>query len=566
MAKANQIPESTALRRQAASLLNPTSAATEDLAGMAPQEIARLVHELRVHQMELQVQNDELRRIQVELERARDRYEHLYDFAPAAYFTVTEKGTVAAANVTAATLLGAQRKALVGRMFSRFIQPEDQGVWYLHRKSLLETGDFQSFQLRLVKNDGGQLYVNLECTRDEDSDSGLKQIRIVAVDITERKRGEEALRNSEAKMMSIFRAAPIGIGVVSNRAFQDVNDRLCELTGYSRDELVGESSRVLYSTDEDYEYVGTEKYRQIEESGTGTVETRFQRKDGKVIDVLLSSTPIDPNDVSLGITFTALDITERKQAEQILKQYHKGLEQEVACRTAEIEAKNAELQELYAITRQLSAKTIEAMESDRRALSKEIHDSIAGTLAAIKMQLEAHVAHSSQDLSPELMPLETIVGHLTQAIQETRSISSQLRSTTLDDFGLKPALVEHIEHFKQFYPGIEVVFEIEIASKGIATQTQTVLYRVIQEALNNVGKHSAATMVRVKLTKNQTQIGLEVVDNGCGFDLQNVLPGGRSLMGYGIHSIRERVEICGGEFQIRSEPGKGTVIDISIPI
>ena len=156
--------------------------------------------------------------------------------------------------------------------------------------------------------------------------------------------------------------------------------------------------------------------------------------------------------------------------------------------------------------------------------------------------------------------------HLAQAIQETRTISRQLRSAILDDFGLKPALVEHIQQFNEFYPGIEIVSQIEIATDDIPTDVQTVLYRVVQEALNNVGKHSAATVVRVKLTRNPNQICLEVADNGRGFDRQKVLSEARSLMGYGIHSIRERVEICGGEFQIRSEPGKGTVIDIFIPI
>jgi PAS domain S-box-containing protein len=132
----------------------------------------------------------------------------------------------------------------------------------------------------------------------------------------ERRRTEQALRESEASLRSIFRAAPVGIGMVTDRVLRQVNDYICEMTGYSRNELVDQNARILYPTREEYERVGREKYVLIREQGTGSIETCWQRKDGKVIDVLLSSTPLDPADWSIGVTFTALDITERKRAER----------------------------------------------------------------------------------------------------------------------------------------------------------------------------------------------------------------------------------------------------------
>ncbi len=137
---------------------------------------------------------------------------------------------------------------------------------------------------------------------------------------SERNEAEQMLRESKELLSSIFRSAPIGIGLVIDRVLQQVNSRLCEILGYREEDLIGRSSRILYSSDKDFEFVGRKKYAQIRDHGTGTVETHWQRKDGAIFDVLLSSTPIDLQDHSKGVTFTALDITERKQAEERLRE------------------------------------------------------------------------------------------------------------------------------------------------------------------------------------------------------------------------------------------------------
>ena len=142
----------------------------------------------------------------------------------------------------------------------------------------------------------------------------------VSLDITERKQAEEALCEQENKLSSIFRAAPVGIGMVINRVFREANDTLCQMTGYSREELLGQDTRMLYPMQDDYDYVGQEKYRQIGEKSIGSVETRWKRKDGTVIDIILSSTPLNPDNIAKGVTFTALDITDRKRMEEALRQ------------------------------------------------------------------------------------------------------------------------------------------------------------------------------------------------------------------------------------------------------
>jgi PAS domain S-box-containing protein len=130
----------------------------------------------------------------------------------------------------------------------------------------------------------------------------------------------EELETSRNRLTSIFRAAPTGIGVIENRIILEVNQKFCDMTGYLEKELLGNSSRLLYPSQEAFDFVGKEKYEQIKSKGTGTVETQLLCKDGRIIDVLLSSTPLFIDDWSKGVTFTALDITARKQVENVQKE------------------------------------------------------------------------------------------------------------------------------------------------------------------------------------------------------------------------------------------------------
>ena len=206
MGKDNKKSESSGLRRRAERQIKTESVDSEENSGMSTKDMAKMIHELRVHQVELKMQNEELRRIQEELEEARDRYTNLYDFAPVGYLTLDAKGIVEEANLTFATMLGMKRSEVVGKPFSRFIQREDQDVYYLHRQRIVESGDFKSFRLRLVKNDGSDFFSNLECMTVKEIDSDSKQMRIAVSDITEQNELEWRLRQAQ-KMEAIAKLA-----------------------------------------------------------------------------------------------------------------------------------------------------------------------------------------------------------------------------------------------------------------------------------------------------------------------------------------------------------------------
>jgi PAS domain S-box-containing protein len=136
----------------------------------------------------------------------------------------------------------------------------------------------------------------------------------------EKRAAELLLRENEEKLQSIFSAAPVGIGLVVNRVFMEVNDTFCKITGYTRKELIGKSSELIYATKEEYEIDGAEKYNQISEKGMGSVETRIKCKNGKILNILLGSAPLDKNDLTKGVSFTVMNITERIQAEKALQE------------------------------------------------------------------------------------------------------------------------------------------------------------------------------------------------------------------------------------------------------
>ncbi len=144
-------------------------------------------------------------------------------------------------------------------------------------------------------------------------------------EILKQKQTEGSLEDRQAKLDSIIRTAPIGIGIVADRVMLEVNEHLCNMTGYSREELIGKSSRMIYVTQKEFEFVGIDKSRQIKERGVGYMETRWKRKDGSILDILLSSTTLVPGDFSSGVMFTALDITDRKCSEKQLLESQKML-------------------------------------------------------------------------------------------------------------------------------------------------------------------------------------------------------------------------------------------------
>ncbi len=298
-------------RRQADALARKTAAAPDPLAPQSSAELQQALHELRVHQLELEMQNEELRRTQADLEAARTRYFDLYDLAPAGYCALNKKGVILEANLAVATLLGVARGMLLKQPITRFIFPEDQDRYYLCSKTLVEIGAPQTCELRMIKPDGATFWARLDATAASDDDGDLT-CRVVIYDITDTKQTAAALWARQELLSLFLRHSPIYVFIktvtpTESRVLQ-ASDNWQQMLGISGSEMVGKTMEELFPADlaakmtaDDWAVVTTGAVLKVDEEFNGRTYAAYKF-------------PLAHGGKTLLAGYT-IDITERKQIE-----------------------------------------------------------------------------------------------------------------------------------------------------------------------------------------------------------------------------------------------------------
>ncbi len=353
----------------------------------------------------------------------------------------------------------------------------------------------------------------------------------MGIDITERKRAEEALRAAHQYNRSLIEASLDPLVTISPEGkVTDVNTATEQVTGFSRKELIGTDFSNYFTEPEK----AREGYQRVFREGfVKDYPLAIRYVSGKVTDVLYHAT-VYKNEVGevQGVFAAARDITVRKRMEEELRKSENRL-------------------------RLLSSQLLTVQEAERKRIAREIHDSIGQTLAAIKFGLESKLSQMGAGTPPPGVSIENIISLTQNGIEESRRIQMDLRPSILDDLGILATIGWFTREFQKVYVHISVEKQISAEENEIPDSLKTAIFRVMQEAMNNVAKHSKANLIRFILKKAKDEVALSIEDNGEGFDPENI------KQGLGLTSMRERTELSGGTFEIESTVGKGTIIRAS---
>ncbi len=520
------------LRREAEERLKKQSS---ELDTTSLEETSHLLHELQVYQIELEMQNEELRRTQLESETLRGRYFDLYDLAPVGYVTVNEKGLILETNLTMASLLGETRSALIEQPLSHFILPEDQDRYYLHRKQLLETGAHQACDLRMKKKNGTPFWAHLEAATAQDPD-GPPVTRVVINDITVRKQEQEV----QERLTSILESTTDAIATFDfNLNLMYLNKAGRAMVGLKEDEDISGRNALEFLTEEIKALIFEEVFPTAVLQGYWKGEISILTLDGREIPVsfvgLVHKTP----DGRVQYFSTIIrEITELKRVEDELRQSREML-------------------------RILASRTLSAQEEERKRIALEIHDALGSSLSAIKFKVEEVLIRLREDGTSEISiseSLEPLIPFIQDTIEETRRIQTELRPPILDDLGIVATLSWLCRRFKTIYSHIHVEHTVTIQDEDVPDHLKLSLFRIAQEAMNNISKYSKANSVYLGLRKVDGVLELDIKDNGVGFDPESLSFQDITKKGLGLSSMKERVEFSGGSFSVESTIGKGTVI------
>jgi PAS domain S-box-containing protein len=354
----------------------------------------------------------------------------------------------------------------------------------------------------------------------------------------------EALRESEEKYRSMMEAMNDQVYICSpDFRVEYMNPVMVERTG--RDATGEPCHKAINDLDEKCPWCVHEKIQQGERVETEIVSPQ----DGRFYNV--SHSPILHVDGSISKMTIFRDITEQKRTDEALRKVRDELERRVEERTEEL--------------RQVSAKLLYAHEEESKRIGQELHDGLAQTLSAVKVWGEAAVEQVGQERNVEVLnSLEKLISLAQGAVEEVRRISLNLRPSLLDDLGLLAAISWLCNNFEATHSGIGIEKRIDIQENDVPEPLKIIIFRISQEALNNIGKHSQANLVHFSLKKiDGNKIELTITDNGTGFELDHVRSGVPFPRGLGLDGMKERAELLGGSFSMESGRGTGTTVRAS---
>ena len=523
----------------------------------------RLVHELQVHQVELEMQNDELLETREELLAVLSEYTNLYDFAPIGLLTLDAGGLIRRANLMAGSLLGVYRGRLTGRSFPRLLDAPSRRRFLDHLAEPDSGSALSTCELALLPAEGAVTWI-----RVEEIVPGVNQERLIAFSDSTESHEARRLREDHqvqleqlvaertrelelrtAEYADLYNRAPCGYhSLDAQGTVLGMNDTMLSMLGYTREEVVGrlhirelltEAGRATF------QWAFPELLR---EGRLRDVVADFRRKDGSEFPALVNSDARrDAEGRFLHSLATVVDNTLGKEAARKRQTVQEELERQVIERTRQV--------------RHLAVETTLAEERERRAIAHDLHDDLGQLLHVTTHQLDLLAAARTTAQRGALTA--QMKATLLEASRSVRSLTSQLSPPVLETLGLVAALEGLREELADTY-GLEVEVQDDGLVKSLSPALATFLFRAARELLINAAKHSGGKRVRLSTRLQDQRLFIEAADTGRGTKApEQVL---ETAKGFGLRSIRERTLQLGGAFRVHRSPSGGWVVSLDIPL
>ncbi len=508
------------------------------------------------------------------LKKNEERYKRLFERTPAMLHSIDPEGKVVSVSDQWLSQLGYTRDEVVDKNFIDFLSENSRRAREnTSFPELLRTGACSDVHYQYVSKDGHTTDVLISAVSEKSDSPSGRLILAVSVDVTkrmkteqalqlihedlenqvqkrteaylrsveklsqeieERKLTEDALRRSENKYSTLVENSLTGIYIKQDGKIVFANERFCDIHGYSHRDIIGlESWRLVHPSDRER----IEEYSKKRLQGLETpsqYEARGITKDHRVIWVVRNNTRIfyKGQPAVLG---NIMDITRRKRVEGHLQKSEKEL-------------------------RMLSKQLLTAQENERKRIALELHDTVAQSLVTIKFTLAQKLKQMGNPKLPDGISIESVIDLVQANITEVRRLMTALRPSLLDDLGILATINWHCREFQSIYQDIEIDKYLAIDENDVPKDLKIVIFRILQEAMNNIAKHGQASNILLSLSRENGTIELSVKDNGKGFDYQEALSNVTNTKGLGLVGMRERAELSFGSFSIKSRKNEGTHI------
>jgi PAS domain S-box-containing protein len=474
----------------------------------------------------------ERKRAEEALRESEAQYRDLVEHSQDLICTHDLKGRLLYVNPAAAQALGYETRELLQITMPDLLAPQGRPLFDAYLAQIRRDGSSTGLMRMLTRAGEERIWEYHNTLRTDGVIAPV--VRGIAHDVTDKRRVEKALRLSEEKFSKAFRLSPVNISIASleEGRFLDVNDTLARNTGFTRDEIIGHTIRELGLWAQPDER--TTLVDQVKQHGrVQNVEVDVRNKSGETRVALCSAEAINMGGEQC-LLVVSQDITNRKRAQEE--------------------------------RRRLSGQLLRLQDEARRKMARDLHDSIGQdlvALAATLSQLDASIPSSGRKLRALVSQCRALTD---QCLREVRTISYLMHPPMLDEAGLEDAIRHYVDGFAQ-RTGIRVELEVSSHFARMKPDVELALFRVVQESLTNIQRHSGSAHAKIRLESDSENITLELSDRGSGISRNEPTQNGELPFrpGVGIQSMQERVKFIGGRLDIERS-NNGTTVHVTLPV